>query len=100
MFGTPESIREIEDLTCNWDYSEIVFLSVNTNTLCFSKEITFDSDLFFFAASIFEFIEVGDCIKEYCNPENIKDKSLIVEIHPANYGVIKKSAKTRYTIRT
>ena len=80
--GTPENVKEIEGLTCNWDYSEIVFLSVNPMTRCFSKEMTCNSD---FALSIFEFIEVGDCIKEYCNTFNIKEKALIVEINPSNY---------------
>jgi hypothetical protein len=80
--GTPENVKEIEDLTCNWDYSEIVFLSVDPKTHCFSKEMTCNSD---FALSIFEFIEVGDCIKEYCNPLNLKEKALIVEINPSNY---------------
>jgi hypothetical protein len=80
--GTPENVKEIEDLTCNWDYSEIVFLSVDIKTLCFSKEMTCNSD---FALSIFEFIEIGDCIREYCNPFNTKKKALIVEINPSNY---------------
>ena len=89
--GTPENVKEIEDLTCNWDYSEIVFLSVNPNTLCFSKEMTCND----FALSIFDYIEVGDCIKERCNHESVNEKALIVEIHPANYGVNRNIWKDR-----
>jgi hypothetical protein len=44
--GTPESIREIEDLTCNWDYSEIA-LSISISLISFFVILIYFSFIYY-----------------------------------------------------
>jgi hypothetical protein len=76
--GTPENIKEIEDLVSSWDFEYIVrretgWRGSTFDTVC-NSSYDFDSDIF----KIFDYIKIGDYVYEAYDSMGTKNKIILI----------------------
>ena len=80
--GTPENIKEIEDLVSSWDYCEVTYKKKSRYTIDYFSNLNCDPSTF----SPFDYIKINDYVEEWYASEASDKKVLLLVIHPDNQG--------------